>query len=44
MKVYIGFSVDMDRAYSDYNIHGQIIYSTNKHYQKYNTLKNKLIK
>jgi hypothetical protein len=43
MKVYIGFSVDMDRAYSDYNIHGQIISKTNKHYEKYQNLKNEFI-
>lgn len=39
-KVFIGFSVDMDRAYSPYNIHGNLInelhseYITNNYYYK----------
>ena len=42
MKTYIGFSVDMDRAYSDYNMHGQLIPVTHKDY-KYKNLKNDFI-
>jgi len=34
MKVYIGFSVDMDRAYCDCNSHGQFIPKTHPDYKK----------
>ena len=34
MKVYIGFSVDMDRAYCDCNTHGQFIPKTHPDYKK----------
>ena len=50
MKVYIGFSVDMDRAYCNCNAHGQFIPKTHPEYknilaQKQNFIKytNKLI-
>jgi hypothetical protein len=34
MKVYLGFSVDMDRAYSNCNCHGQLIPKNHKDYKK----------
>ena len=43
MQVYIGFSVDMDRAYSDYNCHGNKIPITHKQFDKYQTLKKDFI-
>ena len=43
MKIYIGFSVDMDRAYSNFNNHGNLISKYNEHYAKYNYYKDNFI-
>ena len=42
-KVYIGFAVDMDRAYSDYNSHGQLIPKTHTDYNKIQNHKNNFV-
>ena len=43
MKIFIGFSVDMDRAYSDFNCHGQKISKNHKDYEKNQNYKNEFI-
>jgi len=41
--VYIGFAIDMDRAYSDYNTHGNLIPESHPDYIKYNLAKQNFI-
>lgn len=43
ITVYIGFAIDMDRAYSDYNIHGNLIQPSHPEYEKYNAYKKNFI-
>tara|TARA_B100001287_G_C22685198_1_gene532940 strand:+ start:3423 stop:5216 length:1794 start_codon:yes stop_codon:yes gene_type:complete len=43
MKVYIGFSVDMDRAYCDCNTHGQFIPKSHPDYKKIRAHKDNFI-